>query len=498
VLVNPGIQEWFDNLQGRSRGGGGARPPPGRNDALAAALAGIVRPEIAGSFQAPAINAARFTPRPPEPNPRLPEPSPQQVPFQGISGGGRDRGGGAIAAGLGKLGQGIEGALGDWAAKRKAQQEAIANANTLPGSSPVFGSPSASASPKSGAPASNPYTPAPIGSASDTPIFTGQDSQAEPRAPVPPIGAFPGSLPTFAQGVAGTMTKTAGGPSSSYLPRLAQIENPSGNPYETSPTGATGKYQFIPSTWRQYGAGGDIHSNADQDAAMARFTQANYAALQNGLGRPPTDGELYLAHQQGAAGAINLIQHPNAPAGSIVSPQNIRVNGGDPNAPASQFVQKWTSKFPDQPPPTQTGAAAYAAMPPQLGVAGPTAPQVGQDVIPGQTDPHKPGFDPSAVPFHRTPEMDQGGGASGVPIPPPPQAPLINGGQPGVYSMPDQQGMNQQPQIDPLAAALAGQGTQSSIDPNNPAMAPGIVDALNMQPDPMSWLGGDFGGFPFG
>jgi hypothetical protein len=77
------------------------------------------------------------------------------------------------------------------------------------------------------------------------------------------------------------------------------------------------------------------------------------------------------------------------------------------------------------------------------------------------------------VPFHRTPEMGQ----------PPtgmdqPQAPLINGGQPGVYSMPGQpQSMNDQPQIDPLAAALAGQG-----DPNNPAMAPGMVALLNDQP----------------
>jgi hypothetical protein len=45
--------------------------------------------------------------------------------------------------------------------------------------------------------------------------------------------------------------------------------------------------------------------------------------------------------------------------------------------------------------------------------------------------------------------------------------------------MPDQGSMNdvplpQQPQIDPLAAALAGQG-----DPSNPQMSPGIVALLN-------------------
>jgi hypothetical protein len=71
-------------------------------------------------------------------------------------------------------------------------------------------------------------------------------------------------------------------------------------------------------------------------------------------------------------------------------------------------------------------------------------------VAPGQTDPHQPGFDPGAVPFHRTPEMDQ------------PQAPMINNGQPGVYPMPDQgqQGMNDQG-MNPLAAALAGDGGQT-------------------------------------
>lgn len=32
----------------------------------------------------------------------------------------------------------------------------------------------------------------------------------------------------------------------------------------------------------------------------------------------------------------------------------------------------------------------------------PSETQSGQDVIPGQSDPHKPGFDPSSVPFHHT------------------------------------------------------------------------------------------------
>jgi hypothetical protein len=65
------------------------RPQPAR---LPPALAGIVRPEIGSPFQAPPINAARFRPEPPLPNPA--ERSPMGLPPTPVStgGGGRPRG----------------------------------------------------------------------------------------------------------------------------------------------------------------------------------------------------------------------------------------------------------------------------------------------------------------------------------------------------------------------------------------------------------------------
>jgi hypothetical protein len=231
-----------------------------------------------------------------------------------------------------------------------------------------------------------------------------------------------------------------------------------------------------------------------------RLTADNYRILSNGLGRSPTQAELYLAHQQGAGGALKLLHNPDTSAGSLLSPHAISQNGGNPNAPASTFVDKWASRWqgtaPAAPAAPATGAASYAATPPSSQDNPPPIPpaapasqggQGSQSVIPGQGDPHKPGFDPSAVPFHQTPDMNQG--AASVPIPPPP----------GPTTPPGPQGMNdpgqgqsmlaQQPPIDPLALALAGGG-----DPNNPQMSPAIVAMLNAAAPAPEISMSDFGG----
>ena len=81
----------------------------------------------------------------------------------------------------------------------------------------------------------------------------------------------------------------------------------------------------------------------------------NAKQLQSSLGRAPTEGEVYLAHQQGAGGAAALIAHPSENAVSALAnhaglsledaDRNIRVNGGNPNMTAGQFAAKWTGKF---------------------------------------------------------------------------------------------------------------------------------------------------------
>lgn len=123
--------------------------------------------------------------------------------------------------------------------------------------------------------------------------------------------------------------------------RIAQIESGL-NPAAANPrSSARGVYQFISPTWRQYGGGANpLDATANIDAGM-RLAVDNRNTLRNGLGRDPTPGELYLAHQQGAGGALNMLRNPNAPVGGDA----IALNGGAPGMTGGQFAQKWTSKF---------------------------------------------------------------------------------------------------------------------------------------------------------
>lgn len=174
------------------------------------------------------------------------------------------------------------------------------------------------------------------------------------------------------------------GVSSSYIGRDIGIES-GGNANAHNPSGADGLGQFMPKTWQQYEPGKDTHDKAAQIDAIAHFAHDNMKALTPALGRAPTDGELYLAHQQGAGGAIKLLMHPDIPAGQLVSPAAIRQNGGNPNAPAGAFTAMWLKRFDHEQAKNVSMAGAQDSLAPSASLGG-GAPQA-QPEAPGGEKP---------------------------------------------------------------------------------------------------------------
>lgn len=129
----------------------------------------------------------------------------------------------------------------------------------------------------------------------------------------------------------------------SALMRIAQIES-GGNPNAKNPSSsAGGLFQFIDSTAKNYGLEDRFDPVQASDAA-ARLAKDNGSYLSRVLGRDPSAGELYLAHQQGAGGAGKLLSNPNSLAVDIVGENAVRLNGGSPNMTAQDFANKWINK----------------------------------------------------------------------------------------------------------------------------------------------------------
>ena len=152
----------------------------------------------------------------------------------------------------------------------------------------------------------------------------------------------------------------------SYLVRTAQIES-GGNPNARNRSGATGLFQFMPATAKEYGVNPlDPVSSID---GAARYAANAKQHLTQALGREPTLGELYLAHQQGPGGAARLLSNPNTPAASLVGVKAVTQNNGQADMTAGEFAQKWTGKF------GQGGGALPGVQ--QVAQAAPSAPQGG-------------------------------------------------------------------------------------------------------------------------
>lgn len=207
-----------------------------------------------------------------------------------------------------------------------------------------------------------------------------------------------------------------------YLSRTRSIESRDGQNTFNPKSGAAGDFQFIPSTAKQYGLANPYDLNQAADAA-GRFTRDNMQYLQSKLGRAPTAGELYLAHQQGAGGAVKLLTNPDTPAGQLVGQKAVAWNGGDPNAPALQFANKWVSKFDGGKTPSDTTPSSVTPdtmnvpdyMRPPTEQDTPNAFTVSRDDLKGLLE----GFDPEPRAMPKTPDETT-------------QMPTLTPNQPGV------------------------------------------------------------------
>lgn len=125
--------------------------------------------------------------------------------------------------------------------------------------------------------------------------------------------------------------------------KIAELESTFNPGAQNRDTSAGGLFQFVDGTAKQYGLQ-DRFDPAQASDAAARLARDNAAHLRKVLGREPTTGELYLAHQQGAGGASKLLRNPSANAASLVGVDAVRLNGGSVDMSAQAFANLWISK----------------------------------------------------------------------------------------------------------------------------------------------------------
>jgi hypothetical protein len=140
---------------------------------------------------------------------------------------------------------------------------------------------------------------------------------------------------------------------SGYLARVYQLESRSGKDNYNASTKAEGPFQFLPKTSKGMGLDDpyDLEASAD---ATARLAVQNRTYLQRRGIEDPDGKTLYLAHQQGAAGAEKLLKGGDAPATSAlgevykdpkIAAKAVTGNGGQADMPASAFANKIMAKY---------------------------------------------------------------------------------------------------------------------------------------------------------
>ena len=128
-----------------------------------------------------------------------------------------------------------------------------------------------------------------------------------------------------------------------YLVPTRRVESAGGRNTFNPLSRAAGDFQFIPRTARAYGLTNPYDPAASADAA-ARLARDNMAALRR-AGIEITPENLYLAHQQGAAGAVRLLSGGNVPAQQIVGQRAVNWNSGNAQMTGPQFADTVRGKF---------------------------------------------------------------------------------------------------------------------------------------------------------
>lgn len=208
-------------------------------------------------------------------------------------------------------------------------------------------------------------------------------------------------------------TAIPGGMSPQGLARTVQIES-GGRADVVNASGHKGLGQFSDATWAAFGGGGNVLDPHDAILGIQRYAANNAKYLAGSLGRPPTDAELYLAHQQGPVGAARLLANPTASAASIVGVKAVVANGGTADMAAGQYAAMWTHKF--------NGTA------PNTGIQTPTVQQATRaELLAGSTAPDSFAIEGANLP--------QAAAADTAPLPAPvplaqPQAPASSAAEP--------------------------------------------------------------------
>jgi hypothetical protein len=137
------------------------------------------------------------------------------------------------------------------------------------------------------------------------------------------------------------------------LKRIAWLESRGEADAVNPQSGASGPFQFMPATAAQYGVA-DPSDPVQAAKGAARLLEDNRRALRGILSREPTPAELYLAHQQGAAGAGALLANPKSNAlviltavyGSAAKAKAaLEQNGGNIDQTAGEFANMWLDRF---------------------------------------------------------------------------------------------------------------------------------------------------------